>query len=211
MLFKRLGIPIVVDPIRTQAVDHLYQHCSVDIVISDDGLQHYALQRDIEIVVVDGQRRMGNGHLMPMGPLREPLSRLQTVDFVINNGGQSETEVAMLFQPRDCVRVDGQGGELHPPTLINSCAAIGYPQRFFTTLEKLHYKLHKTVSFADHYAYGKDDFKQFDSKRPLVMTEKDAVKCLAFAQPNWWYLPIEAVLPDSFAVQLLDKIKEIKC
>lgn len=210
MLFKRLGIPIVVSPVRADAAHYLHENCAVDIIITDDGLQHYALQRDIEIAVVDGKRRFGNRHLMPMGPLREPVSRLKEVDFIINNGAQQIGEVTMLFVAKTCLRVDGKEGVLSAPRLVNACAAIGYPQRFFDSLQEQNFTLNKTLSFADHHAFCKNDFNVFDENRPLVMTEKDAVKCTHFAQSNWWYLPITAQLPASFEKQLIDKIKEIK-
>lgn len=210
MIFKRLGIPIVVDPLRSRAADYLTQQCAVDIIVTDDGLQHYALQRDIEIVLVDGKRRFGNGHLMPMGPLREPLSRLKEVDFIINNGGQHAGEVTMLLIPSPCQTVDGTDREPLAGGEVNGCAAIGYPQRFFDTLAQQNFALNKAVAFADHHAFCADDLVQFEQNIPLLMTEKDAVKCTSFAQANWWYLPINAQLPTSFEQQLLDKIKEIK-
>ena len=210
MIFKRLGLPVVVDPIRSRAAAYLYEHNLADIIITDDGLQHYALQRDIEIVVVDGKRRFGNAHLMPMGPLREPLSRLKEVDFIINNGEECEGEFTMLLQPDHCLTVDGQSRTLPHGCTINACAAIGYPQRFFDTLEHQQFVLNKTVSFADHHLYRAEDFSQFDKSTPLLMTEKDAVKCTAFAQENWWYLPISAELPTALEQQLLEKIKEIQ-
>ena len=210
MIFKRLGIPVVVDPVRSQAADYLSENSLADIIVTDDGLQHYALQRDIEIVVVDGKRRFGNGHLMPMGPLREPLSRLQEVDFIINNGAQQAGEFTMSLVPDNCLAVDGQVRELPANSRVNACAAIGYPQRFFDTLEKQQFVLNKTVAFADHHPFTADDFKQFDKQLPLLMTEKDAVKCTPFAQQNWWYLPISAQLPKTFEKQLIEKIKEIK-
>ncbi|MEI6897215.1 MAG: tetraacyldisaccharide 4'-kinase [Psychromonas sp.] len=210
MLFKRLGIPIVVDPKRVNAAKYLYQQCDVDIIITDDGLQHYALARDIEIAVVDGKRRLGNQKLMPMGPLREPLSRLKEVDFVINNGEQADNEITMLLQPLACKTVDGRNASLPKYSKVNACAAIGYPQRFFDSLETQHYQLSKTISFVDHHAFKASDFNQFDTNIPLLMTEKDAVKCVKFALPNWWYLPINAQLPDSFTQQLLQKIKDLK-
>ena len=131
MLYKRLQIPIVVDPKRVNAVSYLTQHCDVDFIISDDGLQHYALARDIEIAVVDGKRRFGNQQLMPMGPLREPLSRLKEVDFIINNGQQADNEFTMLLKPQACKAVDGRKARLPEQSKVNACAAIGYPQRFF--------------------------------------------------------------------------------
>jgi len=210
MLFKRLGVPIVVDPKRVAAAEYLKNHCDVDIIVTDDGLQHYALARDIEIAVVDGKRRFGNQKLMPMGPLREPLSRLKEVDFIINNGEQADNEVTMLLQPQACKAVDGRQAALPKYSKVNACAAIGYPQRFFDSLQQQHYQLAKQVPFADHHAFSEDDFSQFEAHLPLLMTEKDAVKCLKFAQPNWWYLPIDAQLPDSFQHQLLQKIKDLK-
>lgn len=209
MLFKRLGVPIVVDPKRVNAVNYLNQQCDVDIIVTDDGLQHYALARDIEIAVVDGKRRFGNEKLMPMGPLREPLSRLSEVDFIINNGEQADGEITMLLQPQPCQAVNGRPASLPSATKVNACAAIGYPQRFFDTLQGMHYQLAKTVPFADHHAFSAEDFTQFEASLPLLMTEKDAVKCTDFALPNWWYLPIDAQLPDSFQQQLLQKIKDL--
>lgn len=210
MLFKRLGIPIVVDPKRVNAANYLHQQCDVDIIVTDDGLQHYALARDIEIVVVDGKRRFGNQKLMPMGPLREPVSRLKEVDFIINNGELANNEVTMLLQPQACKAVDGRNASLPKQVKVNACAAIGYPQRFFDSLKAQHYQLSQTVPFADHHAFSADDFNQFETNLPLLMTEKDAVKCHHFALPNWWYLPINAQLPISFQQQLLQKIKDLK-
>jgi tetraacyldisaccharide 4'-kinase len=210
MIFKRLGIPVVVDPVRCRAADYLSENDLADIIVTDDGLQHYALKRDIEIVVVDGQRRFGNGHLMPMGPLREPLSRLKEVDFIINNGASQAGEFTMSLVPDNCLTVDGQVRELPVDKRVNACAAIGYPQRFFATLEQQQFVLNKTVAFADHHPFSSNDFVQFDKQLPLLMTEKDAVKCTTFAQENWWYLPISAQLPKEFEKQLLEKIKEIK-
>ena len=210
MIFKRLGIPVVVDPVRSQAAAYLSDNNLADIIVTDDGLQHYALQRDIEIVVVDGKRRFGNQHIMPMGPLREPLSRLKNVDFIVNNGEQQVGEFTMLLKPDSCLPVDGKMRALSLDKKVNACAAIGYPQRFFDTLEKQQFILNKKISFADHHPFCTDDFKQFDAQLPLLMTEKDAVKCTEFAKENWWYLPISAQLTKAFEKQLLEKIKEIK-
>jgi tetraacyldisaccharide 4'-kinase len=209
LIYKRLQIPVVVDPIRANAADYLATHCDVDVIITDDGLQHYALQRDIEIVVVDGERRYGNKHIMPMGPLREPMSRLQSVDFIINNGAVHGGEFTMLLAPAACKRVDGKAGTLNA-TNINACAAIGYPPRFFDTLIKQKFTIHKRVAFADHHAYSVTDFVQFEPDLPLLMTEKDAVKCTDFAQSHWWYLPIDGQLPQSFTNAFLIQLKQIK-
>lgn len=209
MMFKRLNVPIVVDPQRAKAARYISEHCDVDIIISDDGLQHYALPRDIEIAVVDGQRRFGNQKLMPMGPLREPVSRLQEVDFIINNGEQADNEITMLLQAQACTAVDGRKARLPKLVKVNACAAIGNPQRFFDTLQVQQYRLATQIAFADHYAFNEADLSQFDTQLPLLMTEKDAVKCVKFAQSNWWYLPVNAQLPETFEQQLLQRIKEI--
>ena len=216
MIFKRLGIPIVVDPIRSNAAKYLEQQTDVDIIITDDGLQHYALQRDIEIVIVDGKRRFGNQKIMPMGPLRERLSRLNNVDFIVSNGESdsrvvNQDEATMLLAPDQCTRVDGNNEILDRSLKINACAAIGYPQRFFDTLIQQNFTLNKIQPFADHHAFTVDDFNRFEDEMPLLMTEKDAVKCLKFAKQNWWYLPITAQLPIQFEKQLLKKIKEVTC
>lgn len=209
LIYKRLGIPVVVDPKRSDAAKFLTEQCDIDVIISDDGLQHYALQRDIEIVVVDGKRRYGNQHIMPMGPLREPVSRLKTVDYIINNGYEQHGEHTMLLQPTACQRVDGQPGQL---TLgeVNACAAIGHPPRFFETLAKLGFQLKQALPFPDHHAYSEADFERFDEQVDLVMTEKDAVKCTHFAKQNWWFLPIDAQLPVQFTQPFLTQLKQIK-
>ncbi|MDN2662001.1 tetraacyldisaccharide 4'-kinase [Psychromonas sp. 14N.309.X.WAT.B.A12] len=209
LIHKRLGIPVVVDPIRANAADYLAKHCDVDVIITDDGLQHYALQRDIEIVVVDGKRRYGNQHIMPMGPLRESLSRLRDVDFIINNGASHEGESTMLLVASPCKKVDGGEGVLSTQS-VNACAAIGYPPRFFNTLVEQGFTVNKQVSFADHHAYTFSDFEQFPTDMPLLMTEKDAVKCTSFSQANWWYLPIDGQLPDTFIQPFLEKLTQIK-
>jgi tetraacyldisaccharide 4'-kinase len=209
LIHKRLQIPVVVDPVRANAAAYLVNHCDVDVIITDDGLQHYALQRDIEIVVVDGQRRYGNKHIMPMGPLREPISRLQNVDYIINNGEIHGGEFTMILTPTDCKRVDGKPGLLDQCD-VNACAAIGYPPRFFDTLTKQNFILNKCIAFADHHAYTEKDFTQFEANIPLVMTEKDAVKCTAFAQSHWWYLPIDGQLPKTFTNAFLTQLKQIK-
>lgn len=221
MIFKRLGIPIVVDPVRSQAVKYLAQKCDVDIIITDDGLQHYALQRDIEIVIIDGKRRFGNEKIMPMGPLRERLSRLNRVDYIISNGQSNlpladenklnTQEVTMLLVAEKCERVDGHHGELNATEPVNACAGIGYPQRFFDSLKDQQFNLENTQSFPDHHAFIESDLEEFGNSLPLLMTEKDAIKCKNFAKVNWWYMPISAQLPPEFEKKLLTKIKDLIC
>lgn len=212
LIAKRCGCPVVVAPKRAQAVALLEQSAEVDIIITDDGLQHYALARDIEIVVVDGQRRFGNGALLPMGPLREPLSRLANVDFIICNGQMPQSgEYAMSLAPSPLRRVFDDAPLQSPLTdPVDAMAGIGYPPRFFNTLRALGYQLVEQVSFDDHHPFNEMELTRRFSERALLMTEKDAVKCRAFAKPNWWYLPVSANLPPTLLDALLAKLTEIK-
>ncbi|UAA40522.1 tetraacyldisaccharide 4'-kinase [Paraneptunicella aestuarii] len=206
---ERLSCPIVIDPIRARGAAYLVEQCQCDVVICDDGLQHYALQRDIEIAVVDGVRRHGNGFLLPMGPLREGLWRLETVDFVVVNGGEtSGNEVPMALVPGELTNLC-EPKQTMPLSQIKSgviaAAGIGNPQRFFDLLQQHQIQVEVPMAFPDHYQYQEGDLPA--GKTPVLMTEKDAVKCAEFAQPNWWYLPVEAQLPSSFLQKLKEKLQ----
>jgi tetraacyldisaccharide 4'-kinase len=199
----------VVNRDRPAAASHLLANFACNVIISDDGLQHYALERDIEIVVIDGQRRFGNGYCLPVGPLREPPERIKQVDLVVVNDGElQEGEIPM--QCRGEVLVNLQTG-VHKlisdlaGTACRAIAGVGNPQRFFAQLARVGLQC-ETVAFPDHHAFTGGDLRFNDSK-PLIMTEKDAVKCAAFAQPNYWYLPISAELPEAFSQQLLKLLK----
>ncbi|MGR5251592.1 tetraacyldisaccharide 4'-kinase [Vibrio astriarenae] len=212
LIAKRTGAPVAVDPVRSQAVKALLPQ-GIDVVITDDGLQHYALQRDIEFVVVDGKRRFGNQSLMPMGPLRESLQRLESVDFIINNGGEPQhNEIAMSLEPALAVNlVTGQKASVDTLTNLVAFAGIGHPPRFFRTLETLGASVVATQGFADHQAYDKQQLNDLAQQGDnVIMTEKDAVKCGDFAQQNWWYLPVSAELPEKDAQRILERIKEVK-
>lgn len=219
LLAQRSGVPVIADPNRAQAAQQLLRDFpAVNVLISDDGLQHYALQRDIELVVVDGKRGLGNGWRLPCGPLRESVARLKKVDFVLLNGAPEgpraqsiadsdksyllTTEARSWHRVSDNQQIDKPDGE--PVTAI---AAIGHPQRFFNTLLEQQIELAETASFADHHAFVPGDFKHFNRQRPLLMTEKDAAKCRAFAQRHWYYLAINARLPEAFWQQLEQKLK----
>ena len=211
LIADRCGVPVAVAPKRAEAVQALLATGQVDLIICDDGLQHYALARDLELVVVDGERRFGNGHLLPMGPLREGLWRLGQVDAVLCNGGAAqpgEYPMALLAQTVQPLLPQERGLPTH--TQVDAMAGIGHPPRFFNTLRQLGYDLQQTVAFADHQSFdAKALAKQF-SDRPLLMTEKDAVKCREFAQANWWYLPVAAQLPHSLAEFIVHTLKGVK-
>lgn len=206
-IYQQTGCAVCVGPDRLAAARALEdQGC--DLILSDDGLQHYRLGRDIEIAVVDGQRGVGNGWRLPVGPLREPISRLTTVDWVVVNSPAANFVlpqladlyfIPMQIQAHSLVNlVAGIEHELSSiaGNPVNAVAGIGNPQRFINTLSEsgIQARLH---AFPDHHAYTATELV-FDNVWPVVMTEKDAVKCKTFAQPNWYYLSISANLPDAF-------------
>lgn len=212
LIYQRTGAPVAISPKRAEAVQALLNQGELDLIITDDGLQHYALQRDFELVVIDGVRRFGNGWWLPAGPMRERVSRLKTVDACVANGGVAQPgEIAMKLQAQDAVNI--ASGERRPaielPHVV-AMAGIGHPPRFFATLEKLGVEVEREVAFADHQEYNHGQLAALASQgQTLLMTEKDAVKCRAFAQPDWWYLPVEAVLPTEQAEQLLQGIQKL--
>lgn len=214
----RAACPVVVDPERVRAVQYLEQRYESKLILSDDGLQHYALARDIEIAVVDGQRGLGNGRLLPLGPLREPASRLNEVDFVVING-ELECELPELTVP--VFKLFLQPGLLHNlysgqtlscaeflqlyPGKVHALAGIGNPERFFSTLTAQGFAIITHV-FTDHHKFRAADVA-FKDMRPVVMTEKDAVKCKKFADDSCWYLSVDAILPEGLMPLLLDKLQ----
>ena len=217
MLKRRLDCPVFVSPSRTLAVQALEQ-TSCDVIICDDGLQHYALARDIEVCVFDGKRLWGNGHLLPMGPLREPLSRLREIPFLVVNGAQTDNLFGSAAVTQQCFTMTLQAetvcelqgkktrslSELSGQS-VHAVAAIGHPERFFQTLEKAGLKLVRHA-FADHHAYQQSDFTGTDfqlDEKMIIMTEKDAVKCRHLALKNAWYLPVNASLDRDLSGELL--------
>ncbi|MGH8581708.1 MAG: tetraacyldisaccharide 4'-kinase [Gammaproteobacteria bacterium] len=197
--------PVAAGPDRLAAATGLLRHHGCTIIVSDDGLQHLRLGRDVEIAVVDGQRRYGNRRLLPAGPLREPLRRLERVDFVVANGAALGREVAMRYRVLDPRPV---GAQRPSPTLhelrgreVHALAGIGHPERFFSTLRSYGLRV-IPHPFPDHHAFTAKDLR-FKGGHPVVMTEKDAVKCARYTPQNAWYIPIEAELPKAFEDQLL--------
>lgn len=219
LLAQTLACPVVVSPKRAEALTKINELNQLDVVISDDGLQHYALPRDIEIVLFDSARPnggLGNGLCLPAGPLREPISRLDQVDFVVFNGEQStdiklDSQVVvgeMQLQPKyfeNLVSLQQRAPSEFAGQSGYAIAGIGHPQRFFNSLENL--GIHcESQAFSDHYQYSLDDFKNFDPAKPVFMTRKDAVKCQAFAKDNWWALEVEPQCSTEFSQALLERI-----
>ncbi|MDD5058668.1 MAG: tetraacyldisaccharide 4'-kinase [Sideroxydans sp.] len=211
LLMAQRGLcPVWIGRDRPAAAQRLLQaHPECDIILSDDGLQHYRLQRDVEIVVVDGARRFGNGLLLPAGPLREPVSRLRQADAVVVNGGAAQDgEFAMrllgthfynLLNPAAIKTAkDFTGQHLH------AIAGIGHPQRFFTHLQQL--GLHCTAhAFPDHHRYTPTELS-FSEADVILMTEKDAVKCAPFATEQHWVLRVDAEVNPALAQLIIKKV-----
>lgn len=211
LIYRRTGAPVVVDPNRSQAVKTL-ETMNVDVVITDDGLQHYRLARDVEIVVIDGMRRFGNQHYMPYGPLRESTDRLQAVDLLLNNGGTPQAnEIGFSLAAGDAVNLaSGETCPVSELTQLVAMAGIGHPPRFFNTLKALGATLEAEHGFADHQAFDIQAIQQLtQANQHLIMTEKDAVKLDGQAQSNWWYLPVSAQFDGKGETQIIQKITEV--
>ncbi|MDX1706403.1 tetraacyldisaccharide 4'-kinase [Pseudidiomarina sp.] len=202
LLVRRCKVPVVVAPDRVGAARHLLaEFPQVNIILCDDGLQHYRLQRDIELIVVDGNRGLGNGWRLPLGPLREPRKRLSRADLVVQNGHSDAHEFGSVFtlQSMGWRRViDDEPVPKLPQGRTVAVAGIGHPPRFFATLEKLGLRLDASREFPDHYPFSAADFDQLPAHDIVVMTEKDAAKCRSFARPDWYYLPVSAEFESGF-------------
>jgi tetraacyldisaccharide 4'-kinase len=209
-LIRTSGVPVAVGRDRPAAA-RLLLEAGCNVLVADDGLQHYALARDVEICVIDGVRRFGNGRLLPAGPLREPLSRLRRVDLRVCNGGvAADGEYPMQLRGGDVVALcDGQQQSLasFKGQRVHAVAAIGNPQRFFASLRGADIELIEHA-FADHHAFAPADLN-FNDDLPVLMTDKDAVKCQRFAQPHWWRVPVRAELPTSFHEALTVRIRMV--
>ncbi|MCX8650703.1 tetraacyldisaccharide 4'-kinase [Gilliamella sp. B2779] len=219
LIYQRTHVPVAVSPNRCQAVKALLKKNQLDVILTDDGLQHYALARDIEIVVVDGKRLFGNNWWMPAGPMRERSNRLKSVDLIIVNGDSVNNLVeqypdktyTMQLIPKYVINLlTKEKKELSSLSNICAVAGISNPQRFFDMLISMKADLNKTVAFADHQKFSLSLLNNVARReQTLLMTEKDAVKCQLFAEPNWWFLPIDAVIPKpaiDHICLLLDKI-----
>jgi len=239
LLSQRSGVPVVANKKRVSAITSLLaEHVDVNVIISDDGLQHAAMARDIEIAVIDGARGIGNGYLLPAGPLRESASRLKRVDCVIFNNtnidGHFEANVAEKARqitsfigsvPTFAMTYGAEAFSLVSKTrdaqltiaaFLSACdgkkiaaiAGIGNPARFFTHLRRLGITLTSTHAVSDHHAYTREDLTAIDADI-ILMTEKDAVKCTGFADTRLWQMQIEAILPVAFTQFIDEKLTHV--
>lgn len=215
LIVQRTGCPVYVGPHRVKAINQmLKENGEINIIISDDGLQHYKMPRDVEIAMVDGHRRFGNQLCLPAGPLRESVGRLKKVDFQIVTEAEADDDIdasySMRLEGNELVNLrnakkrkllsEFKGQSVH------AVAGIGNPMRFFTKLSTSGLKL-IMHAFPDHHRFQAQDFR-YEQHLPIIMTEKDAVKCKHLATDNFWYLPVKARLGHEFAGAFIKKLRE---
>ncbi len=211
LMAQRVGCPVYAGADRLASIEQLLlKNNQCDVIISDDGLQHYKMPRDIQIAVIDASRMLGNELCLPAGPLRERKERLDDCDFIVLNGAESPNNMSMYISGDAVInlkthqekRLSAFKGEK-----VNAVTGIGNPSRFYQTLENAGLNLVKH-SFPDHHPFLKSDF-DFSNDYPVIMTEKDAVKCRAFATERFWTLPITATLGKAFDDGLLVQLKRL--
>ncbi len=207
LIARQSHVPVFVARERTRAVQKIEQQKLAEVILCDDGLQHYALGRTVEWCVIDQQRGLGNGFCLPAGPLRESAARLKTVDLLIEQHGDkafAKDEIAFylqsqyvwkLNQPQQKKPLSGFNGQA-----CSAIAGIANPQRFFSALRQQGLQV-QCKAFADHYAYQQEDFKEF-SNTILFMTEKDAIKCQQYNLPNAWVVAVECVASKALQQQV---------
>ena len=217
LLVRKTGCPVWVGQNRVEAGQALLaHHPEVNIIVCDDGLQHYRLARDVEVVVIDALRWFGNGQLLPAGPLREPVRRMRSADVVVINGWLpgaplQRREFTMQLQGNLLYNLRNPELKAQPEIFVgqtlHAVAGIGHPLRFFKHLKKLgmHCEEHP---FPDHHAFTPQDFPWHESEA-IVMTEKDAVKCVDFLGDNAWVLPVQAQLDPGVGRTILEKLRKL--
>ncbi|MDH5217450.1 MAG: tetraacyldisaccharide 4'-kinase [Gammaproteobacteria bacterium] len=211
LLARHCQCPMGVGPERVAAIKQLTKYYNVDVIISDNGILHYAMGRDMEIAVIDGERRFGNGYCLPAGPLLEPVGRIDNVDFRINNGGDvqareyamqiSQQELVNLKDPNKTMRISELNGKR-----AHAIAGIGKPKRFFEQLVEQGIKVEEHP-FEDHHPYQAGEL-DFGDKDIVLMTEKDAVKCERFAQDNYWYVRMKADIDSDLGRKILESLEK---
>lgn len=212
LLARRSGVPVVVDTVRPRGAQYLIRDRDCDVIVSDDGLQHYALQRDFEIAVIDGTRRLGNGRCLPAGPLREPAQRLHDVDARVVQGTPHDGEWGMTLVATGFQRVGDPKMVAPVPKFrgqrVHAVAGIAHPQRFFEHLRQLGLDVIEQP-FPDHYRYRSEDLR-FNDALAIIMTEKDAVKCERLDSVRAWFLSVEAQTDARLGELILRRLSQYK-
>ncbi len=212
LIQKHTHMPVFVSKDRAMAAKALIKkYKKIDVILSDDGIQHYRLMRDVEVLVIDGTRGFGNGYLLPAGPLRELKHKLNDVDAIVcNHKKVIDGSYLMKYKSEFLINLKTkQKIPLSEVSLsnIHAIAGIGNPDRFFNDLKSLGLVFNSSA-YQDHYRFAKKDFKTMGGKN-IIMTEKDAVKCEKFAQDNFWYLPVDVDINSKFTNVILKKLKYI--
>ena len=212
LIQKHTHLPVFVSKDRVLAAKALVKkYAKTDVILSDDGIQHYRLRRDLEVLVIDGTRKFGNGYLLPAGPLREFRSKLKTVDAIVcNHKKVIDGSYLMKYKGHLLINLK-TNKKIHLNNLslknIHAIAGIGNPDRFFDYLKTYNILFSSSV-FQDHYKFSKKDFRDMNDKN-IIMTEKDAVKCQKFSRNNFWYLPVIAEVDSKFTNVILKKLRYI--
>lgn len=218
LIARRSGVPVMVGRDRSECARALFAR-GVDLVLSDDGLQHRRLPRAVEICVVDGSRGFGNGHLLPAGPLREDASRIGALDRVVINGGEAgQIPGEDLLQGIDWARMDIHASKVYSVgddqswrlaqfsgCRVSAVAGIANPGRFFNLLRQARIEVTEYV-FPDHHQFRQQDFENLPADLPVIMTEKDAVKCMGLDLANAWFVSIDAHLPSDWEAELVREV-----
>ena len=212
LIQKHTHLPVFVSKDRVSAAKALLKkYIKTDVILSDDGIQHYRLKRDIEVLVIDGTRNLGNGYLLPAGPLREFSSKLKTVDAIVcNHKKVIDGSYLMKYKGYFLINLK-TNKKIHLNSLrlknIHAIAGIGNPNRFFDYLKTFNIEFNSSI-FQDHYRFSKKDFRNMNDKN-IIMTEKDAVKCQKFSRKNFWYLPVIAEVDSKFIDVILKKLRYV--
>jgi tetraacyldisaccharide 4'-kinase len=212
LIQKHTHLPVFVSKDRVLAAKALVKkYAKTDVILSDDGIQHYRLRRDLEVLVIDGTRKFGNGYLLPAGPLREFRSKLKTVDAIVcNHKKVIDGSYLMKYTGHLLINLK-TNKKIHLNNLslknIHAIAGIGNPDRFFDYLKTFNIVFNSST-FQDHYKFSKKDFRDMNDKN-IIMTEKDAVKCQQFSRNNFWYLPVIAEVDSKFTDVILKKLRYI--
>jgi len=211
VIARRTGCPVAAAPDRHAAAAGLLEHHQCNIIICDDGLQHYALDRDLELLVVDALRRYGNRRCLPAGPLREPLIRMRNVDMIVCNGHPGHGEYRMDYDagPVYAVRDEHKHMNLDAwkGTTVHAVAGIGHPARYFNMLRVRGLDIIEH-EYPDHHRFTPADIR-FGDSLPVLMTEKDAVKCTHFAGEEHWYLSLVVKMDSTFEHRFANLLKGI--
>ncbi|APX63120.1 tetraacyldisaccharide 4'-kinase [Acinetobacter schindleri] len=206
LIVQSTGVPMAVGPNRQRSIELLLSKHNLDLIICDDGLQHWALNRQIEWIVLDNNRGLGNQKLLPEGYLREPAERLET-GTVIEHTAYPQSDLHMHLAPSQPYLLNRAGSQTFDPNLpFYAVVGIGFPQRFYQTLESLGIQQFQCHEFPDHHDYEIEDL-QFEDNYPIITTEKDAVKIMTLLKQNpafnrdIWVVPVEAILsPACYAI-----------